>query len=299
VNDNHMQQKGRPMPDILPPQGVMFHCLSLKSSDGAFVQSNTQPNIASILQGLSPLFEEYRRTIRRPASSSEQLLKSAMLVALFSSRAENLHCAMLDCSLLVRFCQGGNTPSAHDCRFVSQQWNSTLERNIARQFLDAVFCMIEEESDVYRDVVQLETWARISDIRSLPKDMPKTFRSPSPEQIAGTERETRFGHNPAAEQPSQVPSRICFGKPPDDTDENGLFVSLCITRTEDNMDGHAARELRQLRPFALHSESNDLSAISSGSPSASDLYEYRSPMHAKLTERIRKLTGWLKQSSTD
>ena len=91
------------------------------------------------LRELSPVFDAMYSGLGRPSIPPERLLKSCILVALYSVRSERLFCEMLDYNLLFRwFLDMGMDGESFDASTFSKNRDRLLEHEVAQRFFDAV-----------------------------------------------------------------------------------------------------------------------------------------------------------------
>ena len=91
------------------------------------------------LAGLSPLFDEMCSAIGRPSIPPERLLKSSLLMALYTVRSERMFCEQLDYNLLFRwFLDMDVTEPSFDHSSFSRNRARLLEHDVAREFFTRV-----------------------------------------------------------------------------------------------------------------------------------------------------------------
>lgn len=91
------------------------------------------------LRGLSPVFDEMYSGTGRPSIPPERLLKSCILVALYSVRSERLFCEMLDYNLLFRwFLDMSMDEKSFDATSFTKNRDRLLDHEVAQRFFDAV-----------------------------------------------------------------------------------------------------------------------------------------------------------------
>ena len=91
------------------------------------------------LTGLSPVFNQMYSRIGRPSIPPEQLLKSSLLIALYSVRSERQFCERLQYDLLFKWFLDLNIsdPAFNPTTF-SKNRERLLEHEVSRRFFDAV-----------------------------------------------------------------------------------------------------------------------------------------------------------------
>lgn len=91
------------------------------------------------LRELSPVFDSMYSRTGRPSIPPERLLKSCILIALYSVRSERLFCEMLDYNLLFRwFLDMSMDDESFDASTFSKNRDRLLEHDVAQKFFDAV-----------------------------------------------------------------------------------------------------------------------------------------------------------------
>src|SRR6202790_4142665 len=91
------------------------------------------------LTQLSPLFDEMYSAIGRPSIPPERLLKSMLLMALYTVRSERLFCEQLDYNLLFRwFLDMDMVEESVVPTVFTKNRNRLIAHDVAREFLLAV-----------------------------------------------------------------------------------------------------------------------------------------------------------------
>lgn len=123
------------------------------------------------LQRLSPVFEAMYSDMGRPSVAPETLLKSTVLMALYSVRSENLFCEQLNYNLLFRWFLGLDPSSDSFNRTVfSKNRARLLEHEVGKEFLATVVEMARERkllsADHFTvDGTLIESWASLKSFR--------------------------------------------------------------------------------------------------------------------------------------
>lgn len=126
------------------------------------------------LADLSPVFERMYASTGRPSIPPETLLKSMLLIALYSVRSERMFCERLQYDLLFKwFLDMDMTEEPFDASTFSRNRDRLLEHEVAHRFLLAVVArakkarlMSAEHFSV--DGTLIESWASMKSVR--PKD---------------------------------------------------------------------------------------------------------------------------------
>jgi transposase len=97
------------------------------------------------LAALSPEFDRLYSDVGRPSIPPERLLKSSLLIALFSLRSERAFCEELDYNLLFRwFLDMGVFEQSFDVTVFTKNRQRLLERRIGQQLFDEVVAAAHE-----------------------------------------------------------------------------------------------------------------------------------------------------------
>lgn len=98
-----------------------------------------------VLRRLDPTFRRMYKTSGRPSVPPEALLKSLILIALYSVRSERLFCEMLDYNILFRwFLDMGFEEPSFDHSTFSKNRERLLEHGVSREFFSEVVALIRE-----------------------------------------------------------------------------------------------------------------------------------------------------------
>jgi transposase len=132
---------------------------------------------------LSPLFDSMYSERGRPSIPPEVLLKSCLLIALYSVRSERQFCERLQYDLLFRFFLDlGLDEDAFDASSFAKNKQRLLEADVARRFFEGVVQQAKADrllsADHFTvDGTLLEAWASLKSFR--PKDeSPRNRRPP-------------------------------------------------------------------------------------------------------------------------
>ena len=124
-----------------------------------------------ILRGLSPTFDAMYSSVGRPSIPPERLLKSTILMALYSVRSERMFCEQLQYNLLFRwFLDMNMDEAAFEHSVFSKNRDRLLEHDVAAKFFAAVVdqtrglgLMSDEHFTV--DGTLIEAWASLKTFR--------------------------------------------------------------------------------------------------------------------------------------
>ncbi len=136
--------------------------------------------VDAVLQKLSPLFDELYAQEGCPSVPPEQLLKSRVLIALYSVRSDRLFCEQLGYNLLwLWFLDRELTEGSFDHSTFSKNYERVLSADVAKLFFAEVYDQSRQEgwtSDEHftADGTLIESWASLkSFVRKDGADAPK------------------------------------------------------------------------------------------------------------------------------
>lgn len=121
----------------------------------------------AVLQKLSPLFDELYAAEGCPSVPPEQLLKSRVLIALYSVRSDRLFCEQLGCNLLwLWFLDREFSEGSFDHSTFSKNYERVLSADVAKLFFAQVYDLSRQEgwtSDEHftADGTLIESWASL------------------------------------------------------------------------------------------------------------------------------------------
>ena len=133
-----------------------------------------KPIVDAALNELSPTFSRMYAEMGRPSIPPEHLLKSCLLIALYSIRSERQFCERLQYDLLFKWFLGLNIMDpAFDASTFSKNKQRLLNHRVAHEFLGAVVAearrrKLLSEDHFTVDGTLLEAWASLKSFR--PKD---------------------------------------------------------------------------------------------------------------------------------
>lgn len=123
--------------------------------------------VDAVLQRLSPLFDQLYAGEGRPSIPPEQLLKSRVLMALFSVRSERLFCEQLGYNLLwLWFLDREFNEGSFDHSIFAKNYERVLSADVAKLFFAEVYDQSRQEgwtSDEHftADGTLIESWASL------------------------------------------------------------------------------------------------------------------------------------------
>jgi transposase len=125
----------------------------------------------SVLSRLSPLFDSMYSTIGRPSIAPERLLKSTLLMALYTLRSERLFCEQLDYNILFRwFLDMSLDEESFDHSTFSRNRDRLLLHDVAREFFvtvvsDAKAAGLLSDEHFTVDGTLIDAWASIKSFK--------------------------------------------------------------------------------------------------------------------------------------
>jgi len=123
--------------------------------------------VDAVLQKLSPLFDQLYAGEGRPSIPPEQLLKSRVLIALYSVRSERLFCEQLSYNLLwLWFLDREFSEGSFDHSIFAKNYERVLSAEVAKLFFAEVYELSRQEgwsSDEHftADGTLIESWASL------------------------------------------------------------------------------------------------------------------------------------------
>jgi transposase len=124
-----------------------------------------------ILRSLSPTFDAMYSDVGRPSIPPERLLKSLVLMALYSARSDRHFCEQLDYNLLFRWFLDMNVDEpTFDASSFSRNRERLLEHDVAKKFFAAVVeqaraAHLMSHDHFTVDGTLIEAWASLKSFR--------------------------------------------------------------------------------------------------------------------------------------
>ena len=216
------------------------------------------------LARLSPVFQGMYSSTGRPSIPPERILKSLLLIALYSIRSERQFCEQLDYNLLFRWFLDMNLieDSFHHSVFTKNR-KRLMDHEVGRAFFDAVVgqarsagLMSDEHFTV--DGTLIEAWASVKSLKR--KDAPevnKTDDDPgNPTVDFRGERRSNETHVSTTDPESRLmrkgrgkEARLCYGAHVLMENRHGLVVDIRVTAATGRSEREAAAAMlaRQAR----------------------------------------------------
>ena len=210
-----------------------------------------RPIVERALEQISPALDAMYSNCGRPSIPPESLLKSSLLIALYSIRSERQFCERLQYDLLFKWFLGLNiSDRAFDASTFSKNRQRLLDHDVARQFFQAVVeearrhrLLSEEHFTV--DGTLLDAWASMKSVR--PKDDGGGPRGggKNPDVDYSGQRRRNETHASTTDPEARLmrkglgqQTRLCFAGHVLMENRNGLVVDIAISHAT----GRAERE---------------------------------------------------------
>src|SRR5258705_569457 len=211
----------------------------------------------AILKQLSPTFEVMYSATGRPSIPPERLLKSLLLIALYSVRSDRLFCELLDYNILYRWFLDMNLEEASfDASTFSKNRERLVEHEVSQRFFDAVVKLARRQgllSDEHFTVdgTLIEAWAYIESFK------PKDGRDRKPPDDPGNatvdfhgQRRSNETHESTTDPESRLlrkglgkESKLCFAGHALMDNRHGLCTELLVTPSVGTTEPEAARHM--------------------------------------------------------
>jgi transposase len=207
------------------------------------------------LRRMSRVFNQMYADGGRPSVPPETLLKSTLLMALYSVRSERLFCEMLQYNLLFRwFLALGIDEAVFDHSTFSKNRQRLLEHRVAQRFLGMIVRIARRKglvSDEHFSVdgTLIDAWASMKSVR--PKGgVGGGVGGGNPEVDFKGERRTNHTHASTTDPEAQLArkgkgkeSRLAYAGHALMENRNGLVLGLSVTAPHDNAEVKAADAL--------------------------------------------------------
>jgi transposase len=238
--------------------------------------------VDEILNGLSDVFDGMYSNIGRPSIPPERLLKSSILIALYTVRSDRLFCEMLDYNILFRwFLDMTMDEPSFDASSFSKNRDRLLEHDVAKSFFDAVVERARTEgllSDEHFTVdgTLIEAWASLKSFKK--KNEPGADNDqddpPNNEGRNGSvdfhgEKRSNDTHESTTDSESRLlrkakgkEAKLCFTGHALMENRNGLLVDFHMSKSVGTTEPQAAVEMldrqaeKEVRPTTLGGDKN-------------------------------------------
>jgi transposase len=217
------------------------------------------------LQRLSRVFDQMYSSVGRPSIAPERVLKSLLLIALYSVRSERQFCEQLDYNLLFRwFLDMNMVEESFDPTVFTKNRERLLNHEVGRLFFDAIVRKAREarlmsDDHFTVDGTLIEAWASLKSFR--PKAEEKSQR-PSDEDPGNPtvdfhgEKRSNKTHESTTDPESRLmrkgrgkEAKLCYGAHVLMENRNGLLVDFEVTKATGTAEEEAAEAMlkRQAR----------------------------------------------------
>lgn len=222
-----------------------------------------------VLRELSKAFDEMYSGVGRPSIPPERLLKSMVLIALFSVRSDRFFCETLDYNILFRwFLDMSLDEASFDASTFSKNRDRLLNHDVGKKFLDAVVRQARGQgllSDDHFTVdgTLIEAWASMKSFKpkeggeqdSSGKDDPPDDPGNTSVDFKGQKRSNKT-HQSTTDPEAKLlkkgkgkEAKLCFTGHALMENRNGLIVDFTTTQSVGTTESEAALEMldRQAR----------------------------------------------------
>jgi transposase len=207
------------------------------------------------LAAMSPLFDEMYSAVGRPSVPPERLIKSSLLIALYTIRSERQFCEQLDYNMLFRwFLDMSMVEPSFDATVFTKNRARLIEHDVGRQVLGAVVTqaraagLISSEHFTV-DGTLIEAWASLKSFRKKdekPEDRPPPDDPGNPSVDFHNEKRSNATHQSTTDPESRLAkkskgtaAKLSYSQHALMENRNGLLVDLRIAEAN----GTAEREV--------------------------------------------------------
>jgi transposase len=201
-----------------------------------------KPIVDQALKELSPTFNRMYADVGRPSIPPEHLLKSSLLIALYSIRSERQFCERLQYDLLFKWFLDLNIMDpAFDASSFSKNKARLLEHRVAREFLVAVVVearrrKLLSEDHFSVDGTLLEAWASLKSIHPKDGGGPRKPGERNPDVDFHGQSRTNDTHCSSTDPEARLArkgmgkeAKLCFAGHVLMENRNGLVVDVTVT----------------------------------------------------------------------
>lgn len=211
------------------------------------------------LLGLSRVFDRMYSKVGRPSVAPEKILKSLLLIALYSVRSERQFCEQLDYNLLFRwFLDMELMEESFDATVFSKNRERLMEHEVGRLFFEAVVgqargsgLMSDDHFTV--DGTLIEAWASLKSFRPKGGDRPGGPEQGDPGNrwvdFHG-EKRSNDTHESSTDPDSRLmrkgpgkEAKLCYGAHALMENRNGLLVDLEVSPATGISEREAAEDM--------------------------------------------------------
>jgi transposase len=208
---------------------------------------------------LSPVFNRMYSQVGRPSIAPERVLKSLLLMALYSVRSERQLCEQLGYNLLFRwFLDMELEEKSFDATVFSKNRERLLEHEVGRLFFDTVVKQAREANLISEDHFSvdgtlIEAWASLKSFRPKGEDRSRDKDPGDPGNrwvdFHG-EKRSNDTHESKSDPESLLArkgpgkeAKLCYGAHALMENRNGLLVDLRVTQATGTAEREAAAEM--------------------------------------------------------
>ena len=208
---------------------------------------------------LSAVFNRMYSQVGRPSIAPERVLKSLLLIALYSVRSERQFCEQLNYNLLFRwFLDMELEESSFDATVFSKNRERLMQYEVGRLFFDAVMSQAREANLISEDHFSvdgtlIEAWASLKSFRPKGEDRPGDKDQGDPgnrwvdfhgEKRSNDTHESKTDpESLLARKGAGKESKLYYGAHALMENRNGLLVDLKVTRATGTAEREAAEEM--------------------------------------------------------
>ena len=211
------------------------------------------------LVDLSRVFNRMYSEVGRPSIAPERILKSLLLIALYSVRSERQFCEQLGYNLLFRwFLDMELEEASFDATVFSKNRDRLMEHEVGRLFFDAVVRQAREaklmsDDHFTVDGTLIEAWASLKSFRPKGEDRSGDKDQGDPgnrwvdfhgEKRSNETHESKTDpESLLARKGSGKEAKLCYGAHALMENRNGLLVDLKISQATGTAEREAAEEM--------------------------------------------------------
>ncbi|MBL7166487.1 MAG: IS5 family transposase [Dehalococcoidales bacterium] len=202
-----------------------------------------KPIVDNALKELSSTFNRMYAEMGRPSIPPEHLLKSCLLIALYSIRSERQFCERLQYDLLFKWFLDLNIMDpAFDASTFSKNKQRLLDHRVAHEFLGAVVAearrrKLLSEDHFTVDGTLLEAWASLKSFRPKDGDDVRVASEKNPGVDFHGEHRTNATHESTTDPEARLAkkgagkeAKLCFAGHVLMENRTGLVVDVVVTR---------------------------------------------------------------------
>lgn len=211
------------------------------------------------LHRLSPVFDKMYSSTGRPSIPPERILKSMLLIALYSVRSERQFCEQMDYNLLFRwFLDMSTIEDSFDATVFTKNRERLMEHEVGCIFFDAIVrqarssgLMSDDHFTV--DGTLIDAWASLKSFRPKdedPADMPSDGDHGNPSVDFHGEKRSNDTHKSTTDPDSLLmrkskgkEAKLSYGAHALMENRNGLLVDIKVTPATGTSEREAAHDM--------------------------------------------------------